>query len=403
MPAPRQPDHFLLSIWTDDPDPDPGNPNTFSKPKQKIWEYRAKTFDEVLVGFDKHPEPFDSHVRGFEPVYRYTVRLPESDWFCQQDRSDVYWLSVVAVYEDAKSIVYPWGWTNHPQTGWQAQGLDALLYWKLDESGGNTAADSSGNGNDGSLRGDPVWEPFAGWFGGALDLDGKGDYVRINKPSGLDFAPGSFSVSVWVNPRGVLGQWRTIAEYNRDGNDDNRFGLWIDPDGRFHFRVGWSTWQSARHLDPGQWYHLAATYDRGDRQLRLYIDGVLEGTAIQSFGFNNPTLSLLTMGARGDELGENLDGLVDDFRIFGFTLAEEDILTLAGFGRNDDAVAADFETPGTSAAFPWKPLFDQTGESEDMSFMLFTDPRGCLRDEEPGQKDLAVAAPVKLEPVEQKK
>ena len=62
-----------------------------------------------MVGFDKHPEPTDSGMRGFEPVYRYSVRLPEDNWFRQEGRNNVYWLSVVAVYKDEKTVVYPWG------------------------------------------------------------------------------------------------------------------------------------------------------------------------------------------------------------------------------------------------------------------------------------------------------
>ena len=387
MPAPRQPDHFLLSIWTDVPDPDPGNPNTFSRPGTKVWEYEAATFDEVLVGFDKHPEAFESHIRGFEPVYRYTVRLPLKDWFCQRGQDNVYWLSVVAVYTDAKSIVYPWGWTNHPQTAWDLQGQDMLAHWMFDETGGVTAADSSGHGNDGTLQGNPLWQPFGGWLGGAIDLDGKGDYVSVDKPTGFDFAPNSFSVSAWINARDTKGQWNTIMEYNRGGLNDNRFGLWLDPDGRFHFRVGWTTWHSEQGLNPNQWYHLVATYNRGTRQMKLYVDGALDGQAALIFGFSNPTVANLTIGARGSGDDEYFDGLIDDVRVFDSTLTQEDILTLVGAGRNDDAVAADLGTPSVSAALPWRPLVDQTGRSEDMSFMLLTDPHGCVGSATQGATD----------------
>jgi hypothetical protein len=41
---------------------------------------------------------------------------------------------------------------------------------------------------------------------------------------------------------------------------------------------------------------------------------------------------------------------------------------------NDDAVAGTFDPPG---GWFWNELHDQTGESEDMSFMLFTEP-GCF-------------------------
>ena len=56
MTPPRQPDYFQLAIWSDAPDPTPSDPVTFSYPAEKIWEYTAKDFDEVMVGFDKHPE-----------------------------------------------------------------------------------------------------------------------------------------------------------------------------------------------------------------------------------------------------------------------------------------------------------------------------------------------------------
>jgi hypothetical protein len=42
-----------------------------------------------------------------------------------------------------------------------------------------TAADSSGNGNDGTLVGNPVWHPQGSRIGGALEFGGNGDYVKI--------------------------------------------------------------------------------------------------------------------------------------------------------------------------------------------------------------------------------
>ena len=105
---------------------------------------------------------------------------------------------VQAVYASSKSIVYPWGWTNHAYAAWDLESLSPVGYWKLDESSGVTAADSSGNGNDGTLHGNPVWQTSGGWFDGALDFDGRGDYVRVDRPVGFDFAPNSFSISAWI-------------------------------------------------------------------------------------------------------------------------------------------------------------------------------------------------------------
>ena len=111
-PRPTKPDYFLLSIWTDVPAHTPGDPYQFSHPGKKVWEYKATNYDEVLVGFDKHPT-HGEQCPGFEPVFRYSVKLPQTSWYRQKDVEQVFWLSVMAVYKDKlPSIV--WGWTNHP-------------------------------------------------------------------------------------------------------------------------------------------------------------------------------------------------------------------------------------------------------------------------------------------------
>ena len=110
-PRPTKPDYFLLSIWTDVP-ANPHEPNSFSHPGEKKWEYRANKYDEVLVGYDKHPEPGEPGTGGYEPVFRYSVKLPQTSWFRQKDVNKVFWFSVVAVY-DQNDPTYPWGWTNH--------------------------------------------------------------------------------------------------------------------------------------------------------------------------------------------------------------------------------------------------------------------------------------------------
>ena len=110
-PPPIKPDYFLLSIWTDVP---ATSNNPFSHPREKIWECQIFDYDEVLVGYDKHPHGSDDPAKvGYEPVFRYSVRLPEDKWFYQETVDEIYWFSVMAVYTDAKVIKYPWGWTNH--------------------------------------------------------------------------------------------------------------------------------------------------------------------------------------------------------------------------------------------------------------------------------------------------
>ncbi len=100
--GPRTPDFFDLNLRASTS----GDPAVLGS---GVWQYRAAAFDEVLVGFDRHPQGDPN-----EAVFRYTVFLPEDAWFQPSDANAIYWLNVVAVYRDQmlEAIAQPWGWTN---------------------------------------------------------------------------------------------------------------------------------------------------------------------------------------------------------------------------------------------------------------------------------------------------
>jgi len=72
---------------------------------------------------------------------------------------------------------------------------ELVAWWKLDDGSGTTAFDSSGNGNDGVLEGDPQW--VDGQLGGALEGDGSGDYIRVPHSDSLDISD-AVTVALWV-------------------------------------------------------------------------------------------------------------------------------------------------------------------------------------------------------------
>jgi len=73
---------------------------------------------------------------------------------------------------------------------------DLLCWWKFDEKSGSIASDSSGNGRDGTLMGDPQW--VGGYYGGALNFGGDGDHV-VDADAG-DYLNGleAVTVCVWI-------------------------------------------------------------------------------------------------------------------------------------------------------------------------------------------------------------
>ena len=79
---------------------------------------------------------------------------------------------------------------------------DAIVAtWLFDEGGGGMAADSSGNGYDADLHGNPAW--VEGRHGSALEFDG-GSYLEVRGSSeNLSFGGAApFSIVAWVKNQG---------------------------------------------------------------------------------------------------------------------------------------------------------------------------------------------------------
>ncbi|MHC4072543.1 MAG: LamG domain-containing protein, partial [Planctomycetota bacterium] len=76
-------------------------------------------------------------------------------------------------------------------------------HWTLDEGAGTMVADVSGNGNDGTIVGNPTGIP--GILGTALEFHGLGapggggDYIDCGNDASLDI-PGPISIALWIKP-----------------------------------------------------------------------------------------------------------------------------------------------------------------------------------------------------------
>src|SRR6185312_4650110 len=71
-------------------------------------------------------------------------------------------------------------------------------YWNLDDGSGTTAADSSGNGNTGTLRNGAPWT--TGTVGGALQLNGSNQDVRVANSSSLNVTGTELTLAAWIYP-----------------------------------------------------------------------------------------------------------------------------------------------------------------------------------------------------------
>ena len=229
--------------------------------------------------------------------------------------------------------------TNAAQGDCVAAGL--VGWWKLDESSGLTAADSSGNGNDGtldaSMNGD---EWTTGVVGGALEFDGNDELIRVSGAS-LNIT-NEITLSVWVwHSAFRAGQYERYVEVKGGiaiirKNSDGRLQFYIKTDG------------TTRHLlvsdvlVEGQWQHVAGTWD-GTTQ-RLYLDGVEIDSQTPGGVLDDPTGDV-RINSSGTEY---LNGLLDDCRIYNRALTAEEVAELADVLRYREFTEAKVSSDDTS-------------------------------------------------------
>lgn len=127
-------------------------------------------------------------------------------------------------------------------------------------AGHNSPADWVGTAH-GTLSGSASYAP--GLAGEAFNLGGDGGHVEVP----LDAPTGAYTFEAWVKFTGASFQrgnnFNTIFEF---GTDSPTMG--VRQDGTLDM---WST-VAGGHLEPGQWSHVAYTWDGTNS--RLYVNGV---------------------------------------------------------------------------------------------------------------------------------
>ncbi len=183
--------------------------------------------------------------------------------------------------------------------------------WNLDETEGDIAYDSAG-ANDGTLYGEPLWQPAGGQKNGALQFDGIDDCVSV--PFILDPADAVFSVFAWVKS-GAPGQ--VIISQTGGVN-----WLWADPsEGKLQTSLSRPAGGrfvpqpliSETIITDGNWHRVGLTWD-GSNKI-LYADGA--EVARDTHAAIEGSAGGLYIGAgKNLEPGSFFSGLIDDVRIY---------------------------------------------------------------------------------------
>jgi len=174
-----------------------------------------------------------------------------------------------------------------------------------------TAADSSGWNRDGTLQGNPLWQPAGGMVDGALQLDGIDDYVKA--PFVLSLPVGAFSVFAWVQGSApgqvILSQ---VGKANWLSTDPT--AGWLLSDLKTVDRSGHTLWSQTVITD-GSWHRIGLVYDGSKPMLSLYMDGVEVAQTTEAISVPSSTGSLFIGVGSNLKAVTRWSGLIDDVRI----------------------------------------------------------------------------------------
>jgi len=158
----------------------------------------------------------------------------------------------------------------------------------MDEGSGNHVADSSGNGNDGTLNlgsdgnTNAALARMDGVRGKALEFDGADDHVEVPH-SNLDIRSEA-TLSMWIKTSDT-SHYQYLMNIRCATTGGNRYGVWFrisGDDNRIWVTLGDGsgtaddTLKSETSVGDGNWHHIAFTRNGGS--WKIYVDGAEDAT-----------------------------------------------------------------------------------------------------------------------------
>ncbi len=206
---------------------------------------------------------------------------------------------------------------------------DLAAYYKLDETNGTYAIDSSGNGNSGALT-NFRFDSTDGWTSGrvnnALKLGGLNDYVDAGNNSSVSSITSAITIESWVylnsttnlSPKGDI-----VGKSGMDGADQYQFGILNSRQLNFSSEGGPNI-NSIGSIKNDMWQHIAVTYNKS--KVSFYINGVLDSSFNATGGLSPLGGNDLVLGKSGKDYGNLFNGIIDEVKIYSRTLSAAEIL-----------------------------------------------------------------------------
>ncbi|HEX7935962.1 MAG TPA: LamG-like jellyroll fold domain-containing protein [Paraburkholderia sp.] len=191
-------------------------------------------------------------------------------------------------------------------------------YWKLDETSGTIASDSSGFNNTGTVSGTPAWTP--GRIQNGLALNGTDTYVTASNL--VSTQTDNITMSAWVKWNGASSNHQVIF-YN--GNSaTSGYGIYLDYANGNKLGLlagGAGLLLSQTTLPIGQWTQVTGIRRSGI--WGLYVNGSNVPIANNTVTPRTPAGSTVLGAAQGVQV---FNGVIDEVKFFNVPLSDADIL-----------------------------------------------------------------------------
>ncbi len=216
-------------------------------------------------------------------------------------------------------------------------------YWAMDEGSGTTTRDSSGKGNIGTISG-PVWfNP--GKTGNALNFLGSGSpVINVSHNASLNVGSNDFTIMGWAFHRDLTYpksnfMFKKSNSCYSDGVANAGFdiGHGVDSTGvdiclrdsnnnYLRQKIAFNSGQLPANL-LNKWTHYVFVFDRGDKRIRVYIDGVKQTNEMNISSVSGSLNSTYALSI-GTMYGWQTDGMLDEMRMYSRSLSELEIKSI---------------------------------------------------------------------------
>lgn len=208
-----------------------------------------------------------------------------------------------------------------------------LLYWRLGETSGSVAVDSSGNGRDGAYVGSPDIGKV-GLIRGDTDLSGyfeesTGDHVSLASSAWMNVTDMTISCAVVFAANGL----RMFASRYHDPDNDRSWFLYSQAR-EFKFYVRGSDGNetivsSGFSAIPGEVYYLAAYSSAAGAGIRIYDSTGLVGSATGVGRSVNPSTRPFMVGRCDGVSSYQHESYIDEVAYYGSVLTPSRLDALA--------------------------------------------------------------------------